>query len=103
MFSGVGQRFLRDAKQRQPSLPMQRRECRRKVQLRRYAAIFGPVLDVILQRDGEPEVVEKNRTQTGEDAALRAHRRLEQSDPLLLFVYQIRGNFPQLFLQASEP
>src|SRR4030081_3063079 len=103
MFSGVGQRFLRDAKQRQRSLGVQRREFRRKVQLRRYAAIFGPVLDVILERDGEPEVVEKNRTQTGDDAALRAHRRLEQIDHLLLLVDQLRRKFPQLFLQSSEP
>ena len=82
---------------------MQRRKLRWKVQLRRYAAIFGPVFDVILERDGEPEVVEKHRTQTGDDAALRAHRRMEQIDDLLLFVYQLRRNFPQLFLQASEP
>src|ERR1700676_4720327 len=82
---------------------MQRREFRWKVQLRRYTAIFGPVLDVILERDGEPEAVEKHRTQTGDDATLRAHRRTEQGDDLLLFVYQLRRNFLQLFLQPAEP
>src|SRR6202521_150147 len=103
MFSAVGQRFLRDAKQRQRSLDMQRREFRWNVFTRRYTANYGPVLYVILERDGEPEVVEKHRTQTGVDAPLRAHCRLEQIDDLLLFVYQLRRNFPQLFLQASEP
>src|SRR6266480_4343021 len=103
MFGGIGQRFLCDAKQCQSSLGMQRREFRWKVQLRRYAAISGPVLDVILECYDEPKVVEKHRTQAGDDAALRAHRRLEQIDDLLLFVYQLSRHFPQLFLQASEP